>query len=116
MGKKKPLGFETPSMRIQEEYQELRKQIMVKEANWESILKRCDDTVNFAHLGVEDFIKKTEQEEETHETLMELEHRVLAVDNCITRLLVARVGKELAECDIRISDIEKELKELRRRL
>ena len=116
MEKKRPLGYETPSMRIEEEYQKLLKQIMAKKANWENIFTHCDDMLKYSQRGVEDYMKQTESEEETHELLMELEHRILAVDHCMALILVARVGKELAECDVRISDIENELKALRRRL
>jgi len=114
MKKKMPLGFETPSMRIQEEYKEILEQIMGKKADWEKILTDCNESCKFAFDSANDIIKSSESKEISHEGLMELEHRVLAASQCITQLIVARIGKELAECDVRISEVEKELKELRR--
>ena len=111
--KKKPLGFETPSMQIQEEYGEILKQIKKKETNWGKVLKGSEEACDVALAGAEAFAKRIEPKE-THGNLMELEHRVMAVFLSTIQLMIAKVGKELAECDIRIAAVEKELKELRR--
>ena len=116
MNKRKPLGFETPSMRMQEEYKEILEQIMAKKVNREHLLKHCNDMLTGALKGAEDIGENTESNRTRHEYLMELEHRVLLAALCLPQVMIARVGKELAECDIRISEIEKGLKELRRGL
>jgi len=115
MEKKEPMGFKTPSMRIQEEYKEILEQLMAKKANWEQILKDCSDLLTYATKGADEISESVEPEEAvSHEHLIELEHRMLLYAICMSQVLVAKVGTELAECDIRVSNIEKELKEIRR--
>ena len=115
MEKKRPLGFETPSMRIQEEYKELLEQIMAKKADWEKILSHCFNMLNLASEMTNNFISRIDEKQVKHEQFMELEHRIINAGQSLTQLFIARIGKELADCDVRISAIEKALKELRSR-
>jgi hypothetical protein len=113
MAKKKPMGFETPSMRIQDEYEGILKQLRRKKANWGKILTGCDEIHEYVSNGVENLIQDAEsQKRQAHP--MELEHRVQAEFLSLILFLVSRVGMELSECDERISGIEKELKDLRK--
>ena len=114
MERKEPLGFKTPSMQMQEEYKELLEQIMVKKVDWEKLLRTACKLYEHAYEGVGDVIKITKSEEHTHERLMEIEHRVLLSTIAMAQLMVARIDKELAECDIRITEMEKEFKVLRK--
>lgn len=116
MEKKKPLGFKTPSMQIQEEYKEILGQITAKKTDWEKLFAASNKLYEYAYGGSGDIIKETESEEVNHESLMEIEHRVSLLAIVSTQLMVAKVGKELSECDIRISEVERELKALLRAL
>ena len=93
MGKKRPLGFKTPSTRIQEEYQETLEHLMKRKANWVKILTDRISAYKFISEGADDIIKSTESKERSHEELMELEHRILLVGHCITHVMVARIGQ-----------------------
>jgi len=115
--KKRPLGFQTPSIQIEEEYEEILKQLRKKKANWGKISKSFDDSLTFVSEGTVDIIEKTGAKKEIkHDDLMEVEHRVLFLATSLIQVMIARVGKELSECDERISNIDKELKTLRRGL
>jgi hypothetical protein len=115
--KKEPLGYKTPSMQIQEEYKEILEQIMAKKANWENILTHTLSGANDALKRTNDLVKKLESKKEvTHEDITNLENGVLLLAHFATLIMVAKVGKKLAECDVRISEVEKDLKELRRGL
>ena len=117
MEKKRPLGFETPSMRMQEEYGEIIEQLKKKKANWGKILKHTSDMSDNSFKDAEDFIKEIQAEKEIEEEdLAEIRFRVARAGQLVTRFFVARIGKELSECDVRIAAVEKELKELRRGL
>jgi len=113
---KKPLGFKTPSMQIQEEYKEILEQITAKKTDWEKLFAASNKLYEYVYSGSGDIIKETESEEVNHESLMEIEHRVSLLAIVSTQLIGARVGKELSECDIKISEVERELKALRRAL
>jgi hypothetical protein len=112
--KKGSLGFKTPSMQIQEEYAEILKQITAKKTDWEKLFTTCVQRFQFFDDFVNKALKKVESKESTHDDAMELEHRVIAGAIFVAHLMVARIGKELAECDVRIAALEKELKDLRR--
>ena len=115
--KKEPLGFKTPSMRIQEEYKEILDQIKKKKTNWENILERILVGADDFFKDTEDFVKQTESKKEVEfEELIEIEHRVLAATLLMTQAFIASMGRDLAECDVRIAAIEKELKDLRKGL
>ena len=114
--KKAPLGFQTPSMQIQEEYKEILERIKKKEANWGEILTDALHSTDDVFKGTDDFIKETKSKVITHEVLMELEHRTLLSVISMTQVMIAEVGKELAECDVRIAKVETALKELRKAL
>ncbi|MBA7632137.1 hypothetical protein ES703_39680 [subsurface metagenome] len=107
MKKKEPLGFKTPAMQMQEEYKEVLEQLMSKKADWEKILMGCMERYKFADEGAGNVIEQKASEEIMHEDLMEVEHRVSLMVMALTQVMVARVGKELAECGIRISEVEK---------
>ena len=118
--KKRPLGFETSSMRIQAEYEEILKQLMAKKADWGKLLKVSHDVYKFASDNADKVVstkpKVAQSEASKHGYLTELEHWSLAMAISMALTMIAAVGRELAECDVRISKIEKELKDLRRGL
>lgn len=116
MAKKRPLGFETPSMQIQEEYKKILKQIMAKKADWKKILKGCHERFEFALDGAKNVDQRINSKGATHSNLMELEHRILVSEQFMTQIIIAGLGIELAECDVRIAAMEKELKDLRKGL
>ena len=116
--KKEPLGFKTPSMQIQEEYKEILEQIKAKEADWEKILKVFEKVNKFAFDSSRDTLKKSEAISETPKdvalaVMTKIEYGGLLWLLSVALTLIARVGKELAECDVKISKVEKELKDLR---
>jgi len=115
MTKKEPLGFKTPSMRIQTEYEEIVEQLVAKKADWEKLLKVFGEIYEFCDAGVEEILKRTGSNV-TNEDMMELGHRSLLHSEALTQLTIARIGKELSEYDVRISGIEKDLKTLRKAL
>ena len=49
--KKSSMGFETPSMRIQEAYKEILEQITTKKADWEKMVAKCNEEVKIVHDG-----------------------------------------------------------------
>jgi hypothetical protein len=112
--KKRPLGFQTPSTRIQEECGEILEQLKKKEVNWGEILKDAFDGADNYFEGTKDFVKRTESKELTLEERMELAHIALGGGQHVIEILVAAIGRELAECDIRIAAVEKKLEDLRR--
>jgi len=120
--KKRPLGFETPSMRIQEEYQEIREQITKKKTNWERIFTRLEKTFNVASDNLSNTFRivETRTEETPKELLlsdiMKLNHGHLVLGLSLTQMMITGVGQELAECEARIAAVEKELKDLRKGL
>ena len=71
-----------------------------------------------AQLANHNFIKTSasvaKSSKVKHEDFMEIEHWALAQGISSASLLMAKLGKQLAECDSRISEIQKELKELKR--
>jgi uncharacterized lipoprotein YehR (DUF1307 family) len=119
MNRKEPLGFKTPSMRIQEDYKEILEQITAKKADWDKTLTSTLERTNNFIKSSDDFIKrigKIEEKEITHEDSMELEHITIEIGQLLTRALLAKIGMELAGCDVRIATIEKELRDLRKGL
>jgi hypothetical protein len=115
MEKKEPLGFKTPSMQIQEEYEEILKQLKKKEANWKKILTDLLDNSDDFFKRTDDVVKRIKSKKEiTHEDHRKLEYRVLNAGQYLIRIMVAGLGKELTECAVRIAAVEKELKDLRR--
>lgn len=113
--KKRPMGFETPSMRIQDEYEQILKQLRKKKADWGKILTECDDLHEYVSSSVDNLLQDTEsQKRQVHP--MELEHSVQKEFLALILFIVSRVGMELSECDVRISRIEKDLKDLRKGL
>jgi hypothetical protein len=63
--KKRPIGFETPSMRIQDEHEKILKQLRKKKANWGKILTGCDEIHEYVSNGVENLIKDAESKKKT---------------------------------------------------
>lgn len=124
MAKKKPLGFETPSMRIQDEYEEVLEQIIAKKADWEKAFVRLKKMYETSSDRLNDALKDTKSESEETEVkesliladLIRITYQGLLSGQLLTKVMVAGVGKELAECDTRIAAIEKELKCLRKGL
>lgn len=116
MEKKEPLGFKTPSMRIQEEYKEILEELLAKKANWEKLFDHCKKMFNFDFEMASSYLSKGVKDIDnlTDIERMEFEHRVMNVGQGFAMLFIAKIGKELSECDVRISTIEKELKEIKR--
>ena len=121
--KKRPIGYETPSMRIQEEYKEILEQLEKKKVDWEEIWKEHTLVpIDNFFKEIEDFGKKTTEAKKPTpgdhlkftRLFLEGQHYMLEGRLFVIQTLVVKVGKELAECDVRIAAVEKELKNLRR--
>lgn len=112
MAKKKAMGFETPSMHIQEEYEEILEQIMAKKTDWEELLKRCNRVSELAATFALEIYKKTPPTETQaqHAYQMEIAHRTIALYVSLSLIMTARIGKELSECDARVATILKDLR------
>jgi len=121
MTKKQSIGFETPSMHIQEEYKEILEQILAKKADWKKITTSFNEIFDSASNSLQSTLKDFEEtkptsEEAAHFSLTLVSFKGLLVAQSITQVILAKIGKELTECDVRIATVEKELKTLRRGL
>ena len=110
--KKEPIGFRTPAMRIQEEYGALRKQLSQKKADWADIFKHYSKSFDKGWRYGEQRIKFFEKNP-SFENRVEMEHVIMANGETLILLTVSRIGMELGECNERLANVEKELKDLR---
>jgi len=101
MDKKKPLALETPAMKIQEQYTELLKQIKT-EADWLEMLKTSIEHYDYARKGIEMLQKRAKKPKDSD--IAEIAH-IMQIS--LLGILISRIGKDLSDCNERLSNLEK---------
>ena len=106
--RKKPLGFKTPAIEMQERFEKMQVELDTSKTKWAELRKRAKSELDEANQQLQGML----QSQKTNDSVLIMattRMQFLRIES-----LVARLGVELAETRKRLANCEKAIDELKR--